>query len=64
MQNHTPVKTLSIVSRAHETPQLMADMCPSAFCGGDPMAVSPRRIVSDVLLMSTLKLSNPVQIFI
>jgi hypothetical protein len=28
------------------------------------MAVSPRRIMSDVLLMSALKLSNPVQIFI
>jgi len=28
------------------------------------MAVSPRRIMSDVLLMSALKLSNPIQIFI
>jgi hypothetical protein len=28
------------------------------------MAVSPRRIMSDVLLMSALKLSNPVQTFI
>jgi hypothetical protein len=39
-------------------------MCLSTFSGRDPMAVSPRRIVSDVLLMSALKLSNPVQIFI
>jgi len=28
------------------------------------MAVSPRRIMSYVLLMSALKLSNPIQIFI
>jgi hypothetical protein len=28
------------------------------------MAVSPRRIVSDMLLMSALELSDPVQIFI
>jgi len=28
------------------------------------MAVSPRRIMSDVLLMSAVKLSNPIQIVI
>jgi hypothetical protein len=42
----------------------MADVCPSTFCCCDPMVVSPRRIMSDVLLMSTLKLSNPIQILI
>jgi hypothetical protein len=42
----------------------MADVCPSTFCRCDPMAVSPRRIMSDVLLMSALKLSNPIQILI
>ena len=39
-------------------------MCLSTFSGRDPMAVSPRRIMSDMLLMYALELSNPVQIFI
>ena len=55
---------LSIDLLTRQTPQLMADMCPSAFCCRDPMALSPGRIVSDVLLMSALKFGYPIQIFI
>jgi len=39
-------------------------MCLSTFGGRDPMAVSPRRIMSDVLLMPALKRSKTIQIFI
>lgn len=34
------------------------------FGGRNPMSDGPRRIVPDVLLMSALKLSNPVQVII
>jgi len=47
-----------------QTRQLMADVCPSAFCCRHPMALSPGRIMSDVLLLPALKFGYPIQIFI
>lgn len=48
-----PLKTL-------QAPKLLADVLLSPFGGRDPVSNRPRRIVPDVLLMPTLKLSNPV----
>jgi len=42
------LQPLSIDLLTRQTPQLMADMRPSAFCCRDPMALSPGRIMSDV----------------
>ena len=36
----------------------------SSFCGRDPMALGPGWIVPDVLVMPTLKFSDPIQILI
>jgi hypothetical protein len=42
----------------------MADMSLPTFGGRDPMAVSPGRIMPNVLLVSTLQVSDPIQILI
>ena len=39
----------------------MAEVLIPALWGCYPMAISPRRIVSDVLLMPAFKVSNPVE---
>ena len=43
---------------------LLADMSLSAFGSRDPMAQGPWRVMPDMLLMSTFKFSNPIQILI
>jgi hypothetical protein len=52
------------VRATRQTIQFVADVCLSALGCGYPMAVRPRRIVADVLLMSTLKFGDPIQIFV
>jgi hypothetical protein len=42
----------------------MADMRHSAFERRDPMALSPWRIMSDMLLMPTLKFGDPIHFFV
>ena len=49
---------------AHKTRKLVTYVCLSAFGGRDPMTRGPRRIVPDVLLVPTFKLSNPIQILV
>jgi hypothetical protein len=39
-------------------------MCPSTLDCGDPMTDSPWRIMSNMLLMPTLKFGDPIQVFI
>ena len=42
----------------------MADMRFAAAGGSDPMADGPWRIMTDMLLMATLKLSDPVELVV
>jgi hypothetical protein len=42
----------------------MADMLFAASGGGDPMADGPWRIMTDVLLMATLQLRDPVELVV
>ena len=42
----------------------MADVFKPTFRCRDPMSVSPRWILADVLLMATFKRSHPIQLFI
>lgn len=51
-------------SGAGDAPEQMADVCLPASGGSDPMAHGPGRIVADVLLMATLKFSDPVQLVV
>jgi hypothetical protein len=42
----------------------MSEMFVAAFGRCDPMSIGPRRIVPYVLLMSTLKVRNPIEVLI
>jgi hypothetical protein len=44
--------------------QILPDMLKPPLRGCDPMPIGPRRIVADVLLMSTFKVGNPVEEFV
>jgi len=49
---------------ARDAAKFLADVRLSAFRRRDPVVCGPRRIVPDVLPMSTFKLSNPIQLLI
>lgn len=42
----------------------MADMFLAAPGGYNPRALSPRRVMTNMLLMATFELSNPIRVFI
>jgi hypothetical protein len=50
--------------QAGYTQQILPDMRKPPLRGCDPMPIGPRRIVADVLLMSTFKVGNPVEGFV
>jgi hypothetical protein len=54
----------SFVCYARDAAKFMADVRFSTFSRRYPVVRGPRRILSDMLLVPTLKLSNPVQLLI
>jgi hypothetical protein len=44
--------------------QLLADVFLPTFCGRDPVTLSPRRIVTNMLLVAALELRYPVRVFV
>ena len=51
-------------SAAGQAQQFIADVRLPALGGRDPMPLSPRGIVPHMLLMSTLKVGNPIRMLI
>jgi hypothetical protein len=49
-----------MVGHARQTIQFKADMGHSTVEAIDPMAVSPRWVMADILLMPTLKFGDPI----
>jgi hypothetical protein len=62
MPQTPPLPLLRYVAR--QTRQFIAEMGLSPYGGRDPVVLSPRRIMPDVLLMPTLKVGDPIGLFI